>query len=71
MSLEEDSTSQTLNAETLASEEWVSLYRKRDPAPNRWAAGNGSIHRSLKTQARGFEIGALLAFTPSYGGGAL
>ena len=51
LSLEEGSISQTPNAEILASEERVTLYRKRDPAPDLWAAGYSSIHRSLKTQA--------------------
>ena len=38
MSLEGGSTSQTPNAETLASEERVTLYQNRDLAPDRWAA---------------------------------
>ena len=67
VSLEEGSTLQTPTAETLASEVRVTLYRKRDPAPDRWAAGYGSIHRSLKTQARDFEIGELLALTHPMG----
>ncbi len=70
VSLEEGSTSQTPNAEILASEERITLYRKRDPAPDLWAAGYGSIHRSLKTQARDIEIGDFLAFTPPNRGGA-
>jgi len=71
VSLEEGSTSQTPNAEILASEERITLYRKRDPAPDLWAAGYGSIHRSLKTQARDIEIGDFLAFTPPNRGNAL
>ena len=67
VSIEEGSTSQTLNTETLASEEQVTLNRKRDPAPDPWAAGYGSIHRSPKTQARDFEIGKLLTLTPLIG----
>ncbi len=62
--------SQMPNAETLASEQRATLYRKRDPAPDRWAAGYGSIYRSLQTPAREFEIGELLALVPPDSSGA-
>ena len=67
--------SQIPNAETLASEQRVTLFRKRDPAPDRWAAGYGPIKHSVETQASIFgvaemEIGELLALIPFDRGGA-
>ena len=59
--------SQTPNAETLASEEWVPLDRKRDTAPDRDRQRIQSIHRSLKTQARELEIGEKVGLDPLIG----
>jgi len=59
------------NSETLSSEHRVTPFRrKRDPAPDQWAAGYGSIYRSLQTPAREFEIGELLALVPPDSSGA-
>ena len=62
--LGEGSTSQTPTAKILASEEWVTLDRKRDTAPDRVGQRIQSIHRSLETKARDYGIGELLALTP-------
>ena len=38
------------NAETLASEQRVTLYRKKDPATDQWVTGYGPIKHSVETQ---------------------
>ncbi len=53
--------SQTESAEAIRMEERAALYRKRNPEADRWAAGYGSIHHSVETQARVFAIAELLA----------
>jgi phosphoketolase len=52
---------QSENAEAIRSEEWVSLYRKKNVAADSWAAGYGAIHHSLETQARVFAMADLAA----------
>jgi phosphoketolase len=57
----EGKMSQTENAEAIRTEEWVSLYRKKNAEADRWAAGYGAIHHSLETQARVFTMAELVA----------
>lgn len=45
----------------IRTEEWVSLYRKRNRAADRWAVGYGQIEHSLETQARVFTMAELLS----------
>ena len=52
---------QTESAKAIRMEERAALYRKQNPAADRWAAGYGSIHHTLETQARVFAMAALLA----------
>lgn len=47
--------------EEIRREEWVSLYRKKNQAADRWAAGYGTIEHSVETQARVFAMAELLA----------
>jgi len=42
-------------------EEWVGLYRKKNQAADRWAAGYGVIKHSLETQARIFTMAEILS----------
>lgn len=49
------------NAEAIRMEEWVALYRNRNPAASRWAAGYERIQHSVETQARVFAMAELLA----------
>jgi hypothetical protein len=51
---------QSDNAEAIRMEEWVALYRKKNPAADRWAVGYGSIHHTVETQARVFAMAELL-----------
>jgi hypothetical protein len=51
----------TTDADQVRTEEWVRLYRRRNPAAGRWAAGYGPIQHSLETQARVFAMAELLA----------
>ncbi len=48
-------------AEGIRMQEWVDLYRKRNPARERWAAGYGPINHTVETQARVFAMAELLA----------
>ena len=45
----------------IREEEWVTLYRKRNPSADRWAKGYGPIDHSVETQARVFAMAELLA----------
>lgn len=36
-------------AELIRREEWVNLFRGRNPGADRWAAGYGPIHHSIET----------------------
>ena len=47
--------------EDIRREERVSLYRKKNPAAYRWAAGYGPIEHTVETQARIFGMGEMLA----------
>lgn len=42
-------------------DEWVGLYRKKNQAADRWAAGYGVIKHSLETQARIFTMAEILS----------
>ncbi|MGQ9572220.1 MAG: xylulose 5-phosphate 3-epimerase [Dehalococcoidia bacterium] len=57
------------NAEAVRREEWVILYRRRNPAADRWAAGYGAIEHSVETQARVFAMVELLAIRGVQGDG--
>ncbi|MFQ5879334.1 MAG: xylulose 5-phosphate 3-epimerase [Dehalococcoidia bacterium] len=52
---------QSESAEAIRREEWVQLYRRRNPAADRWAAGYGVINHTVKTQAWVFAMAELLA----------
>jgi phosphoketolase len=52
---------QTENAEAIRTEEWVTLYRRKNPAADRWAVGYGPIHHAVETQAQVFAMAELLA----------
>jgi phosphoketolase len=41
--------------------EWVGLYRRNNPAADRWAAGYGVIEHTIETQDRVFRMAELLA----------
>jgi phosphoketolase len=49
------------NVEDIRNEEKVALYRKRNRAADRWAAGYGPIDHTVETQARVFAMAQLLA----------
>jgi phosphoketolase len=44
------------NAEAVRIEEWVTAYRKKNKAANRWAAGYGVIGHTVETQFRVFTM---------------
>lgn len=47
-------------AELIRTEEWVNLYRKKNRAADRWAAGYGPIQHSVETQTKVFAMADLL-----------
>jgi phosphoketolase len=51
----------TTGTERIRASEWARLYRQRERAADRWAAGYGVIQHSLETQARVFAMADLLA----------
>ena len=53
----------------IRTEEWVNLYRKSNPAADRWAAGYGPIEHTVETQARVFAMAELLAARGVWGDG--
>ncbi len=57
----EEEMMQIENTEAIRREEWVALYRRKNKAADRWAAGYGPIHHSVETQARVFAMAELLA----------
>ncbi|MDY6917700.1 MAG: xylulose 5-phosphate 3-epimerase [Chloroflexota bacterium] len=57
------------NAEAVRLEERVALYRKRNPAADRWAAGYEPIDHSVETQARVFAMAESLAARGTRGDG--
>jgi phosphoketolase len=52
---------QRQKAEAIRREEWVTLYRRKSPAAERWAVGYGAIRHTAETQARVFAMADLLA----------
>jgi len=44
------------NIDNIRREEWVGLYRKNNPATDRWAEGYGPIKHEVETQARIFAM---------------
>ena len=57
-------------AEAIRREEWVTLYRRKSPAADRWAVGCGAISHTAETQARVFAMAELLAAREVRGDGA-
>lgn len=57
------------NVEAIRKEEWVALYRKRNPLADKWAAGYERIEHSVETQARVFAMAELLAARGAKGDG--
>ncbi|MFQ5796175.1 MAG: xylulose 5-phosphate 3-epimerase [Candidatus Bipolaricaulia bacterium] len=53
--------SQSEKTRAIRMEEWVALYRKKNPEANRWAAGYGPIEHTVETQARIFNMAKMLA----------
>lgn len=51
---------QTRNAEAIRMEEWAALYRSKNPAAERWAAGYGVIRHTPETQNRVFAMADIL-----------
>src|SRR4030042_807910 len=60
---------QSEKTEAIRREEWVTLYRRKNPAAERWAVGYGAIVHTLETQARVFAMAGLLAARGGRGGG--
>src|SRR3990172_6941081 len=54
---------------SILMEEWVELYKSKNPAADRWAAGYGAIDHSIETQARVFAMADLLAASGLVGDG--
>ncbi len=52
---------ETRNTDAVRTEEWVGLYRERNPEADRWAVGYGVINHTVETQARVFSMAELLA----------
>lgn len=57
------------NSQAIRREEWVALYRRKNPAADRWAAGYGPIKHTVETQARVFTMAELLAVRGVHGDG--
>ena len=49
--------------------QWAGIYRKKNPAADRWAAGYGSIQHTMETQARVFAVAELLSARQLQGDG--
>jgi hypothetical protein len=47
---------QSENTKAVRAEEMVWLFRQKDPAADRWAAGYGPIQHTIETQARIFDM---------------
>src|SRR4030066_2014890 len=54
---------------SILMEEWVELYKSKNPAADRWAAGYGAIDHSVESQARVFAMADLLAASGLVGDG--
>jgi phosphoketolase len=59
----------TEQSTAIRREEWVALYRRNDPAADRWAGGYGSIQHSIETQARVFAMADILKARGTKGDG--
>jgi len=51
---------QSDNVQAIRTQEWVSLYRDKNPQADRWARGYGVIQHNLETQARIISMAELL-----------
>jgi phosphoketolase len=60
---------QTKTPETLRQARWVTTYRQRHPATDRWAEGYGVLQHSLATQAHVFTMAEHLAAAEIRGDG--
>ncbi len=58
------------SADAVRKQEWVALYRKKNPGAERWAAGYGVIQHTVDTQARVFAMAELLHAREARGDGA-
>jgi phosphoketolase len=65
----EEAMPQSEKADAIRREEWVTLYRRKDPAADRWAVGYGAIRHTAETQARVFAMADLLAARGARGDG--
>src|SRR3989304_6515047 len=54
---------------SILMEEWVELYKSKNPAAGRWAAGYGASAHSIDAQARVFAMADLLAASGLVGDG--
>jgi len=52
--------SESKNAQEIRNEEWAALYRRRNSAADRWAAGYGAIDHTVETQAKVFALAEFL-----------
>ena len=57
----EDGMSSSRRTEAIRVEERVSLYRRKNPAADRWAAGYGPIQHEVETQDRVFGMAETLS----------
>jgi len=55
--------------ENIRRDEWVSLYRIKNPEADRWAKGYGTIQHNLETQAQIFAMAELLMARETRGDG--
>lgn len=60
---------ETINTDHVRSAEWAKLYRRQNPAADRWAAGYGVIQHSPEIQARVFAMAEVLAARGTRGDG--
>ncbi len=60
---------QSESADAIRTQEWVALYRKNNPAAERWAAGYEAIDHAVETQARVFAMAELLDAREARGDG--
>src|SRR4030043_1212529 len=55
--------------DNIRREEWVDLYRRKNPEANRWAEGYGPIRHEMETQAQIFAMAELLTVREIRGDG--
>jgi len=53
--------SERTTIENIRREEWVSLYRRRNPEAEQWAKGYGAIEHTVETLARVFAMAEVLS----------